>query len=153
MAKKAQGKVKVALRGDKELVAKLRALDKLAQKEILTNAVTAGGLPILNDAVQNAPHLSGTLRRSLHQEVKATGKGVVSEIGTDLEYAAQREFGGEITAKQAPFLVFKINGRWVRVRSVTQKATPYLRPAFDSKKGEAVEEVAAALLQQINRLI
>jgi HK97 gp10 family phage protein len=146
---------RVTLQGGKELLAKLNKLGELGQTRVLRNAVFAGLLPITNEAQRLAPYKSGTLRRSIHPEIVTERNDYVEgATGTDVIYAAQREFGGTITAKNAPYLVFKTeDGRLVRVRSVTQTAKPYMRPALDSKRTEAVDEVRDALLDQLNKLI
>jgi phage gpG-like protein len=90
---------------------------------------------------------TGQLRRSIHTEF--SGNGMNAVIGTNLVYAAIHEFGGEIHAKNGPYLWFKIqtasrimskagnrlkNAKgifsWVRVKSVTIPARPYMEPAF-----------------------
>lgn len=144
---------KAKLTGDKQLIAKLKRLSDVGRSAVLETAVRAGAMPIENGAKEKAPFLAGILRSSIHTEVTSTGTSAKAEIGTDVPYAAQREFGGTITAKNAPFLAFRINGRWVRVRSVTQKATPYLRPSFDENSDKAVAEIAETLKAAINNVI
>ena len=48
------------------------------------------------------------------------------EWGSNRVYAAIHQFGGTITAKDAPYLQFQINGQWVRVNKVEIPARPYL---------------------------
>lgn len=113
---------RVEIRGDGELVAKLRALAGKATAAQVRAALMAGALPIQTAAVQRAPVLTGTLRRSIHTETAETSEGVVARIGTNVEYAIHQEFGTS-----------RMSGQ------------PYLRPAYDEKKGEALREMAAAL--------
>lgn len=151
---KGKGKgTRIRITGDKELVRKLQRLSQIGRGAALSAAVTAGAAVIVNAAQEKAPYLSGTLRRSIHAEVTTEATRAIAEIGTDVEYAAQREFGGTITAKNTPYLVFRVGGKLVRVKSVTQKATPYLRPAFDEKSDEAVSEMIAALKAAINGVV
>lgn len=51
-------------------------------------------------------------------------------VGTKLKYAPIHEFGGTITAKNAPALRFKIGDQWVMVKSVTLPPRPFMRPAL-----------------------
>lgn len=145
----------VTIQGDKELRAKFKRLDAITQSRMLRNAVFAGLLPITNEAQRLAPYKSGTLRRSIHPEIVTEREGYVEgATGTDVEYAAQREFGGVIEAKNAPYLVFRTaDGKLIRTKKVMQAATPYMRPAFDNKRNEAVDEVAEALNEQIRKAI
>ncbi len=73
----------------------------------------------------NAPVQDGPLRASIGIiEPPSTSGG---SFGTSMIYAAQREFGGTITGN--PWLVFQIDGQWVKVRSVTQTGSFYMRDA------------------------
>lgn len=84
-------------------------------KEILPYALKAGALIIQNEAKQRAPYKTGTLRRSIHTEMRSKAQAVV---GTDVEYAVYQEFG---TSKM--------------------KAHPYLRPALDEKQQEVLDKI------------
>lgn len=145
-------KTRIRLKGSEELVRKLKQLAEITQGASTEGALRAGAMPIETRAKELAPYQSGSLRRSIHTEVKVSGASGKAQIGTDLIYAAIQEFGGTIAAKNAPYLTFQINGRWVRVPSVEIPARPYMRPAFDEKKSEAVNEIAAALRDQIKRV-
>ncbi len=54
----------------------------------------------------------------------ASAKGV--EWGTNVVYAGIHQFGGKIKAKTAKGLAFRVGGKFVRVKSVTMPARPYL---------------------------
>ena len=55
--------------------------------------------------------------------------------GSNVEYAAIHQYGGEIKAKNGPYLTFKIaSGNFVRVKSVTIPARPYLGVSKDDKE-------------------
>lgn len=115
----------------------------------LEAAAIAGGLKIVNAAKRNAPVLTGTLRRSIHigghadlsgglrGNARDLGRGELSDrkvqirIGTDLDYAARIEYG--------------FTGTDSRGRHYSQPPRPYLRPAFDEHRDEAVREVGEAL--------
>jgi len=113
----------------------------------LVAAAEAGALPIQNAAKEKARRRSGTLSRSIHTEViEQSPTRVVVAIGTDLEYAAIHEFGGTIVPKNGQYLKFPgLDGEDVFVKEVTIRAQPYLRPAYDERKAEAVAEMKAAL--------
>ncbi len=110
------------VRGDDELVRKLQGLARKATAAQARAALMAGALPIQTAAAQKAPVLTGNLRRSIHTETAETSDGVVARIGTNVEYGPAQEFG-----------------------SSRNRAQPYLRPAYDERKGEAMGEIERAL--------
>jgi HK97 gp10 family phage protein len=101
-----------------------------ALKEGLENIVSVGALPIENEAKALCPVVTGTLMRSIHTEIetpsasRATGK-----IGPSVPYGARVEFG---------FVGVDSLGR-----HYNQGPQPYMRPAFDSKKQESLDEMKA----------
>lgn len=96
-----------------------------------------------------APRLTGRLAGSIGVTRSA---GTSGTFGTSLVYAAQRNFGGTIRARNAPFLVFPgRNGGLVRVKSVTQSGTHYLertlvklRPLVQQEYRQAVRAALGA---------
>lgn len=131
---------------DKAVMAKLHTLTEFAKKQTAERALMAGGLNIQNAAKQKAPKLTGTLSRSIHMEaVEKPGKLAAIKIGTDVKYAAIHEFGGVIVPKDAKQLHFVINGEDVFAKAVHMPAHPYLRPAMDEQKGNAVTDATTAL--------
>lgn len=64
----------------------------------------------------------GTLRASLNHNVLSDGV----EYGTNLPYAAPNHFGANIKAVNAPFLRFKIGGKFVSKKSVVLPARPFV---------------------------
>lgn len=143
----------VRVRNLDRLDRKLSRLSKLAQADVLERALHAGAQEILNSAVDKAPYLTGTLRRSLHSKTdEKSGSRVSVLVGTDLEYAAMQEFGGEVVPKVAKMLAFEVKGKLVFAKKVTIPAHPYLRPAFDEQKGEAVRQFRLAVGDQIRAI-
>lgn len=65
---------------------------------------------------------NGILRNSITHRATAT----VAEVGTNLIYGPIHQFGGTITAKNAPFLVFKVPGGIAIKKSVNIPARPFL---------------------------
>lgn len=112
----------VSVSGDDELVRKLQRLASKAKPAQARAALMAGALPIQTSAVVKAPVLTGTLRRSIHTETAETSDGAVARIGTNVEYGPPQEFG-----------------------TSRMRGTPFMRPAFDEQRGEALKEIARAL--------
>ena len=131
---------------DKVVMAKLHALTAFAKKQTAERALMAGGLPIQNAAKEKAPKETRTLARSIHMEaVDEPGKLAAIKLGTNEIYAAIHEFGGIILPKNATMLHFFIGSEEIFAKSVHMPARPYMRPAFDEQKGNAVRDTTAAL--------
>lgn len=137
----------VVIVGGEELARKLALLGEAVAGEVLAAAVRSGAQPIENDAVRRAPYKTNTLRRSIHTEVEITEPGKAeATIGTDVIYAAQREFGGTIKPVNAKLLHWvDKSGAHHFAKSVYQPPRPYLRPALDENQDKAVREVGDAL--------
>jgi len=143
----------VRVRNLDRLDRKLAALSRLAQGDVLEQALHAGAQEIRNAAHDKAPYLTGTLRRSIHSETtEKNGAKVTVQVGTDLEYAAMQEFGGTVVPKRAKMLAFEVDGKKVFARKVEIPAHPYLRPAFDEQKGEAVRQFRLAVADQVRQV-
>ena len=104
----------------------LNASPAVINRELLTanQVIIAEGIALGQD---NAPRLDGVLADSIQPIGAVTAAG--GEFGTSVIYANQREYGGTIMGN--PWLVFQVNGRWVKVRSVTQSGSFYMKRTFD----------------------
>lgn len=122
----------------RDLERALSRVDTAVRGQATRVALRAGAAKIVNQARENAPVLSGQLSRSIHSEVAVEGDGGVARIGTNLEYAAIQEFGGVIKFK-------------TRKGTVTIKGKRYLTRAYDTKRGEATNEMADVLADFIRR--
>lgn len=123
---------KFKITGDRELIAKLRRMQASMRGPLLAHAASAGIKPIENSAINTAPLLTGTLRRSIHTEIVAqTDTYAEAATGTDVEYAARIEFG--------------FNGADSLGREYHQAAQPYMRPAYETMRADALEETIDAL--------
>ena len=72
------------------------------------------------------------LQRSAKSDVKQAGTQVTGRVGNPVVYAAIHEFGGIIKAKPGKYLVFQINGQWIRTKQVKiPKREPLLKSAQD----------------------
>ena len=147
--------------GSKELIAKFNKLGEAARGKALENSLVAGGLLISNSAKDNAPYISGTLKRSIHvgghiaesapgfttndeggeySDVggnKITQTGAEILVGTNLDYARRIEFG--------------FSGADSLGRVFNQPAQAYLRPALDEEKENVKDEIGAALKVLIDK--
>jgi len=125
--------------GDEALYRRFRRMSDAARGQNLLLALKAGGLPIANEAKVRVPKLTGNLARSIH----IGGYGDESELslsdGTDI--------GGNIAARDRAQIRIGTNveyATWIEFGTSKRAAKPYLRPAFDTKKAEAVREFTRA---------
>jgi HK97 gp10 family phage protein len=108
--------------GEKKLIANFNELKDKVQRSLYA-ILRSGANVIVNQAKENAPYVTGNLRRSLHSEGFQEEKGGATiMIGTDVEYARAMEFGGS-----------------------TQKPEGYLRKAMDERRNDAINKMADAV--------
>lgn len=171
--------MRVQVTADPKLARAMKKLqDPRTVEKMLENALAVGALQIANGAKEKAPYRTGNLRRSIHigghtdidpqmrSDLEKSGGhdlGRVGHhakhqvrvlIGTDLIYARIQEYGGTITAKNAPYLRFKTaDGKWHAVKSVTIPASGYLRAAADERKDDAIRDMRDALADQLRKQV
>lgn len=105
-------------------------------KDVSGNAIRAavrtGAIRIQGAAKRNLTAngsvITGTLRRSITKRIGSDRDGFTADIGTNVEYAPFVEYGTRPRAKHPGSM-----------------AKPYLRPAFDSEKDEAIKDIGDAL--------
>lgn len=121
--------------------------DKLNREMLTSTRVFLGDLA--SEAKQNAPVKDGPLRADIRVMgiAKNVGDAFTGKVGTDLVYSAQREYGGTITARNGGWLVFRSDHAvseknpqgWVKVKSVTQTGSFYLKRATDVMEQRVAE--------------
>ncbi|UTC86871.1 hypothetical protein [Treponema denticola] len=69
-------------------------------------------------------------------------------------YSVFVERGAHIKVKNSEYLTFKINDKFVRVKSVTIQAKPFLKPAIDMfwNTGKANKEMEAVFQKELDKL-
>lgn len=108
------------------------------------------GDQLRNDAGNLAPYKSGNLKRSITMEMVGSTKVIV---GSNLEYARIHDEGGDILPKTKPYLMFQVNGHWVRVKKVhipKYNGKGYLTPAFNKLVDGDAEKI---FMDEIQRAI
>ena len=84
-------------------------------------------------------HLAGATLKARTHRFQQSVKTIVRRIGTQVSglvgspvvYAAIHEFGGIIKPKNAKYLVFQINGKWIRTKKVTMPKREWLSKSLD----------------------
>ncbi len=139
------------LLGLAEFDRKFRALEKLAQTEMLENALVAGALVVANEWKAEVPVETGTYRRSIHigGHTELTpgfeGKDMGSLHKGRTPGSAHIAVGTNIT--DPPYPSYLENG------TRRMAARPSALPAFLAKREEALKEFTEALRDMLRRLV
>lgn len=105
-------------------------------------------------AVYLAPKKTRTLAGSIYIRTTKTARGWRSVLGASAKHAGIREFGGTIRARRKPWLVFMgQSGHLVRVKQVTQKATPYMRPAVRQTRAGLVTDLQTGARKALKPIV
>ena len=150
--------IKVEIEGLKELQAALLELPKKTAKNALRSAVNAGASVIRKDARKRAPVYTGpvsaghpppgTLKRSVIQKY-------IRELSNDFQTTfyvtvrkgkKYREQGKKGNLSQDAFYAY-----FVEYGTAKMTAKPFLRPAFEATKDEALQAMMAKLKERIEQ--
>jgi hypothetical protein len=118
----------------------------------LAEAVNAGLAQGVSLAQGFAPYLYGVLSGDIRILRAASAGNLSGSYGTTVVYAYMREYGGTITARNAPYLVFQVGGRWVQVKSVTQTGTHYMGRSRDALEPLLKAALADALMRALRNV-
>lgn len=130
------------------------------QKEILQEIVRAamaeGALAIEGEAKRRCPVDTGRLRDSITTAASVEDDGkIVARVGTNVEYAAAVEYGTGVFAengkgRKTPW-VWKGDGKkhggWHTTSGYAAK--PFLRPAYEARKKEAMAIIADSIKEKL----
>ena len=72
---------------------------------------------------------------------------------SNIWYARMVESDRNISAKKGEYLVFKINGNWVKVKSVRVKGQPFITPVYNSyfPDGKGFKALQDALIKRMEQ--
>lgn len=144
----------VTLKGFKQLEKKLLGLEKKVAKKLVRRALRDGAKIIHQEARLRVPVKTGRLRRSI--KVKAAKKrkkhqvAIIVQCGEG-DFVGDTFYGGMIEFGYEKVPVYRgSDGRFRSAKRGTQPTTtvppqPFMRPAFDSKKGAAVSAIENTL--------
>jgi len=126
--------LKFELNGGKELSDALQELPRRVSNKILRKALRQGGNVLLKKARANAPVKSGVLRRSIKLRVDLRGTpAAIITVRIPPKSGIQK-------AKLGPYY-----GSFLELGTRKMAAHPFLRPAFDSVNGDALEKFIETL--------
>lgn len=134
--------------GSKELARLLEDLPGKVQKKVLRQGVSAASTPILKAIRGRVPKRSGLTKKSMARKVKTYKSGTVVSIMGPRKDAAAMYKGKLHKPSKIAHLVEK--GHINRDGSLTPPH-PFMRPAFESTKGEALNIMADKMGTGIER--
>lgn len=146
----------VSISGLKELQAALKELPDRIAKNVLRGSVAAGAAVIRKEAQSRAPVYTGevaaghpppgTLKRSIVQkQIKELSSADKQTFFVTVRKGKQYRGQG----KKGNLSQDAYYGSWVEFGTSKMAAKPYMRPAFEAKKNEAVEAIRAYLAKRI----
>lgn len=127
----ASGFIGIDLLGDEALLRKLSALRTKLPNKVLASAMRKAAKPMLAQAKINVPKKTGALQKSLKIKAKKRSR---TRVGVDV---GTRKAGA------------KFYGAFVEFGTSRSPAHAYLRPAFDSKKAQAIKIAASEIRRGI----
>jgi len=74
------------------------------------------------------------LQQSVKSLITRSGLTISGRVGSPVVYAAIHEFGGIIRPKKAKYLVFQIDGKWIRTKQVTMPKREWLTESINDVK-------------------
>lgn len=144
----------IQIEGLNGLIIKLHLTEAAADDETVAAALLAGGRILVEEVRANIVSRglvdTGQLRDSV--AVKKTGT-LEASVYSKKSWAKIHEFGGVISVKKAPFLVFNAGSGVRKVKMVHIPARPFMRPAVEAKQEAAIEKIAEVLSQKLREVI
>lgn len=126
----------VEILGMDEILKKLKILPERVQKNVLVGAVRASAKPMIKEAKSLVPKDSGTLKKSI---------GIRKRRSKDKNI---------VTFSVAPL---KKKGGWyahfIEFGTVKQVSHPFMRPAFEKKGAETIDEAKKYMTKRIDKEI
>lgn len=135
------------LKGFKELAAAMRELPERVAKNALRSAVGAGAAEIRKEAKLHAPVDSGRLKTSIYQKQIREPSGQYKQVFfVGARNGPKRKKGGTKDYSQSAWY-----WRFVEFGTAKMAASPFLRPAFESKKEAAIDAIGKKLDERIQK--
>lgn len=135
----------VQLTGFKELHDALLKLPDRVAKNALRAAVNAGASTIKKQVLANAPTDTGLLKKNIYQKQIREASGQYRQtFAVGVRQGRARNKDG--SKKELPFY-----WRFMEFGTSKMPARPFIRPAFEAKKEEAVEAIGKKLDERIQK--
>ena len=135
----------VQLTGFTELAAALRELPQRVAKNALRSAVNAGATEIRKQVRLNAPVDTGLLKKNIFQKQIREASGPTKQtFAVGVRQGNARNKDG--SKKELPYY-----WRFIEFGTSKLPAKPFVRPAFEAKKEDAVEAIKNKLDERIQK--
>lgn len=130
----------IRIDGLKELEIRLKRLPQKVAGKALYSALMAGAEAIRKEAVSRAPEDTGKLKRNIVKRREKTRPELSASVVVGV-----RAKGKKTDPQNAYYW------RYFEFGTSKRPARPFLRPAFEAQKEEAVARIAAKLRQRIEK--
>lgn len=148
----------VQISGLTELNQALNELPQRLARNVLRGSVAAGAAVIRQEARRRAPRYEGrvavghpppgTLKRAIYSAQARRLSGLLQQVYQVGVVSGKRAKVGQAKAGKTKDAYY---WRFVEFGTVKMAARPFLRPAFEAKKMDAVEAIRAYMAQRIPR--
>src|SRR5215471_1688011 len=118
-------------------------------KDKIVNQRLSGQGPY-DPSAQRLGTVTGTLRGSVKTGSVIQGDKVLGYLSSDVIYAPVHEYGKVISAKNAPFLVFKVLGQVIRTKQVTIPERAPFRTEVEAP--QTAELISTSIQDEIQNL-
>lgn len=140
-------RVQVKVAGFKELADKLREMGRDLAENALKSAVAGAAAVVRNEARRLVPVQTGTLKRSIYMALDKENSTPTKKV-----YVVGWRKGKRFRAVGKN----KVNldgyyGLFVEFGTATTAKRPFIRPAFEKKKGEALDIIGKRIAARIKR--
>lgn len=140
----------MSLSGFRELAAALRELGPRVAKNALRRSVSSGAAVIRDAAKSNAPEDTGKLKRAIGIKRSKDARGEMSaKYQVFVRQAKNGSIGQKNVKAYGKFDAFY--ARWIEFGTSKMPAQPFLRPAFESQKENAVESIKEKLTDGVQK--
>jgi HK97 gp10 family phage protein len=133
---------------DRELLRALARLDYSVRRDVTRKILRRAATPIRNSAKAKAPVESGDLKRSIRVTTTSKRGSTTGKVESKLPYAHLVELGTDPHWQDRKLKHEKKKRRW---RHPGARPKPFLRPAFDEHRQEAINiarhELRTAILK------
>ena len=148
----------ITLDGIAEVLKKLDSLDKAVTKDINGTALFAASTVIKKEIESRAPKKRGQLAKSIkrkREHVNTLVREVIIYFGRKGSHAHLVEFGTapHLLVQKGKAVIIGRSGNIVRGPIMHPGSTPhpFIRPAFDSKKEQAVRRYEKSIRAQVRK--
>lgn len=140
--------VQVQLTGFREMAERLKQLPERVAKNALRRAVAAGAAEVRNQARANAPVDTGEMKRDIQQKREKDQRGnFMAKYSIFVRSGKKSRLSGRARDVQKDSFYWK----FVEFGTSKMPAQPFLRPAFEAKKEEALRIIGEKLDEGIQQ--